>query len=112
MESTQRQQYRNTCHTHYHGNGFFIFPILILVLIFSRGAFWPIFLVFLIIFLASQPKRRSRRYYRSQAYYQQPIPDNSPQFVSKNTEVNFCKNCGTRIEPDSIYCQECGYKLY
>lgn len=111
MESTQHQYTRNTCGTHYHGNGFFIFPILILVLIFSRGVFWPIFLVFLIIFLVSQPNRRSRRYYRAQAYNQQPISNSSPRYVTK-AEVNFCKNCGTKIEADSVYCQECGFKLF
>lgn len=33
--------------------------------------------------------------------------ENQPQIK----EINFCPNCGNRIEPNSIYCTKCGRKI-
>ena len=111
MESTHQSHYRNSCDTHYRSGGFFIFPLIFFAIFFSRGIIWPILVIFFIIFLASRPRTYRRRYYQPNSYYQGTSSDTTPRFVSKQYDINFCKNCGTKIEPDSLYCQECGFKL-
>jgi hypothetical protein len=39
----------------------------------------------------------------------QPTPHPAPEPAKRVGK--FCRNCGAKVEPDDIYCVECGYKI-
>ena len=78
---------------------------------FRAISFWPILIILMIFFFVSKPNSKRSRYYppRNPIY----LENKSSETASKSQfNVNFCKNCGSSLEPDALFCSECGSKVY
>lgn len=36
----------------------------------------------------------------------------SPYSAEKRTEISYCRKCGNRVIPNSVFCNKCGSKIY
>ena len=102
---------RNSCNSNRSSGMFFIFPALFFsFFVFRYISFWPFLIVLMMFFFISKPNSKRSRYYP---------PRNSTYLENKNSEsvsksqfnINFCNNCGSSLEPDALFCSECGSKV-
>ena len=114
MNSSYSNYHRRSCHRHQSGGLFFIIPV-IFILFFTHSWFylWPFFIIFMIFAFSKKPRYNSTYdYQNSEPRFISSTNYQKSSYSSKPVTSNFCKNCGSHIESDSIFCSECGFKIY
>lgn len=110
MQASRPSYSRNSCNSRRSSGLFFLIPLFFVTFfVFRWFVFWPILLVIFIVILASKPRYYHSNYY--QPRYNSNLNNYSTSVPSQNVKINYCKNCGSFIEQDSLYCSECGQQL-
>ena len=111
MQTFQPQYSRNSCGRRHHGGFFFLIPLFfVFFFLFRMVNFWLLLFVIFIVIIASKPRYYNSNYYqpRDNSYL-----NNYPttQTQSQKVQINYCKNCGSFLEQNSLFCSECGHRL-